>query len=293
MDAAENSTQPVFDVRGLTYRYGKRGEAALQNVRISVPGGVAVAILGLSGSGKSTLLAILGRLIEHPSRPKEVMFHSRHFGTSIDYAELDNGASNTLRRNSFGFIMASANMLSNFSCRANIEMPLVLQGLPAGRRRERLDLLIDRLRATGDKSECDKLVRRLDEYPNDVSTGQRQRMAVLRALIHDPEVVFADEPCNSLDPYNAILFRDLLQSWQRGDGNRTLVLVTHNAHEACRVASRIAIVERHGIGDLPLKAVTDFQGPDEIEQFIVDSGRRLAESASGENGSSDARRTVM
>jgi ABC-type lipoprotein export system ATPase subunit len=264
----------AFEVNGLTYHYAAGGPAALASVCLAIPRGEATAILGLSGSGKSTLLAILGRLIEYRARPEQVVFHSRSRNQPIDYATLDNAASNALRSAAFGFVMQAAYMLGNFTCRTNIELPLTLQGVAPSERRDRLLHLFDRLRAAGDKTECDKLHAKLDSLPSDLSTGQRQRMAVLRAMIHDPEVLFADEPCNSLDPLNASLFRDLLRSWLDGsDGGRTLVLVTHSADEACHVAAKIAIVERHGIGVLPLHATSEFSGPKQIERRIIECAR--------------------
>lgn len=273
MQSRTDSSEYVFIVDQLNYAYNWGSPLALSELSLKIPHGVATAILGLSGSGKSTLLAILGRLIECPVAPGQIGFFSAG-NTRLDYSGLTHSDSGELRLRKFGFIMQSANMLTNFSCRSNIEMPLTLQGVPAAERSAKLTSLIDRLRAAGDRAEIDQLVNRLDSLPSEVSGGQRQRMAVLRALIHDPEVVFADEPCNSLDPLNAALFRELLVTWQsESSGQRSLILVTHNAHEAWQIADRIAIVKRHGIGDLPVMDRASFANPDEIEQLIIESGR--------------------
>jgi ABC-type molybdenum transport system ATPase subunit/photorepair protein PhrA len=102
---------------------------------------------------------------------------------------------------------------------------------------------------------------------------------VLRALIHDPEVVFADEPCNSLDPYNAKKFRSLLQTWlaagNRLGKERTLILVTHNAQEAWEVANYFVLIEQYGLRTLIAEPKATFHNSSEIEERIRNSGINL------------------
>lgn len=192
-----------FQVDITDFRYDKA--EVLKRVQLEIRSGAVTAVLGASGSGKSTLLGLLGLLL-----------HSRKNGVAISYCgERYDGMTafrqDELRRKHFGFVLQTSYLLPNFTCRYNVELPLTLKGHSPSVRASQLQRLLTQIDG------CDELAAILDSRPARISVGQRQRIAVLRALIHDPDVVFADEPSASLDSANAKAIWDLLLRWQRGD----------------------------------------------------------------------------
>lgn len=150
-------------------------------------------------------------------------------------------------------------------------MPLALQRVPRKARDRRLEALLASLdHAPAGACGDGELRKALDKYPAQISGGQQQRMAVLRALVHEPEVVFADEPSANLDPHNAAKVRSLLRTWLETSGpsvpRRTLVLVTHNAREAWELATHFILLRKGRVCRGGTLARSDFTGPDDIER---------------------------
>ena len=176
-------TSPIVVARGLrrTYRAPNGSEIrALDDVDLDVYRGDLTVIAGPSGSGKSTLLQVLAGL----DRPDSG-------SVQIAGEEITRGGDRALsrmRRRRLGFVFQSFNLIDSLTARENIGLPLKLDGQRVDD--SRMALLADSL-GLGD---------RLDHYPTQLSGGQQQRIAVVRALMSDPEVVFADEPTASLDP---------------------------------------------------------------------------------------------
>ena len=240
-----------MEARSLGYSYvGRDRETvkdghrnSLQGVSFHVPTGHVVAILGLSGSGKTTLLKLLGLLLN----PRRISGSLTLGGQ--DYGSLSRAEQVSFRSRRFGFVFQSANMLSAFSCLDNILLPTRLQRF--GRKlqsnvvRMTIDCLCDNRRQ---RKEIFEVLRK---RPSQISGGQRQRMAVVRAVAHDPEVVFADEPCASLDSVNSQQVMRLLLRWQEGglsrdagrtNNSKTLFLVTHDTTQACDVAQYFLVL---------------------------------------------------
>jgi putative ABC transport system ATP-binding protein len=192
---------------------------ALRGVSFEVSPGEFVAIRGASGSGKSTLMNILGCL-DHPSAGTYRL-------SGQDVSRLGPDELAHLRNTKFGFVFQGFNLLRRRSALANVELPLLYAGVPAGqRRRHALEML--------------KLVG-LEEWathlPNQLSGGQQQRVAIARALVNQPEVVLADEPTGNLDSRAGAEIIAELQRLNREHG-QTIMLVTHDpAVAAC--ASRV------------------------------------------------------
>lgn len=207
---------------------------ALQGITVTFPQGATSAILGHSGSGKTTLLNLLSRLWDGPPTSGHIIYEGRDGG---DYAQFSAAQATRLRRQRFGFVLQSAFLIRHLSAADNIGFPLALQGMPEAYRRERIDGLLKR---TGMQELARHPVRRL-------SGGEQQRLAILRAIIHNPDVLFADEPFSSLDPQNTRLLIELLQAWQSGQlcvgheaedsAPRTLILVTHDLASAWRLVA--------------------------------------------------------
>jgi putative ABC transport system ATP-binding protein len=204
----------------LRKRFGKT--TALDGVSVSIRPGEIVAVMGPSGSGKSTLLHCLAGIL----RPDEgeVWFD----GERID--ALGEGPRTKLRRSSFGFVFQLGQLVSELDLLENVALPLLLAGRP---RKEALGRSARWLERLGVQDVA-------DHRPGEVSAGQSQRAAVARALIHEPRVVFADEPTGALDSLAGEQVMELLVSTSKEQG-AAVVLVTHDVRVAA-YADREVIV---------------------------------------------------
>ncbi|MCX4965521.1 ABC transporter ATP-binding protein [Streptomyces sp. NBC_00654] len=207
----------ALSLESVSRRYGRRGSGneatALDMVSCVVPAGSFTAVVGPSGSGKSTFLQCAAGL----DRPTSGTV--RIGGT--DLGSLSEAALTRLRRDRIGFVFQShaLNLVSSLSIEENVVLPLVLAGAdPAGA--EVLARGRNLLARVG-------LAGRGGDGPSTLSGGQQQRVAVARALVTEPDVIFADEPTASLDPESATLVLGLLRDAVRIDG-RTVVMVTHD-----------------------------------------------------------------
>ena len=216
----------LLDVKNVrkvyTTRFGGNQVEALKDVNFSVEQGEYVAIMGESGSGKSTLLNILAAL----DKPTEGIV----FLQEKDLSKVKEKEMAAFRRNNLGFVFQDFNLLDTFSLKDNIFLPLVLSGTPYKEMERRLMPLADKL---GIKSI-------LEKYPYEVSGGQKQRAAVARAVITQPQLLLADEPTGALDSKAAKellkLFTDLNQDGQ------TIVMVTHSV-KAASTAGRVLFIK--------------------------------------------------
>lgn len=217
---------PLLEVKNLkkiyTTRFGGNQVQALSDVNFSVEPGEYVAIMGESGSGKTTLLNILATLDKPTSG--EVILNGRNI-TAIKEKEISG-----FRRNKMGFVFQDFNLLDTFSIKDNIFLPLVLSGK---RYREMSDKLnpIAKMLAIGDI---------LEKFPYEVSGGQKQRAAVARALITNPEIIFADEPTGALDSKAT---DQLLQLFSLiNEKEQTVLMVTHSI-KAASSANRVLFIK--------------------------------------------------
>ncbi|MDO5733659.1 MAG: ABC transporter ATP-binding protein, partial [Eubacteriales bacterium] len=192
---------------------------ALNGVDFDVKRGEFLAIVGTSGSGKSTLLNMLAGL-ERPSRGK-VYIHQRDL-TRMTEQELVN-----FRKNHIGFIFQSFNLISSQTAEENVELPLIFRGEKRGLRRRKARQM---LYLVG-------LQSKIRHRPFEMSGGEQQRVGVARALVVDPEIVFADEPTGNLDSHTTQEILSLLQEISK-EQNQTLIMVTHDNNLA-QYADRI------------------------------------------------------
>jgi putative ABC transport system ATP-binding protein len=211
---------------GLFHLYVLEGRevVALQGVDFGVDWCGMVALLGPSGSGKSTMLAILGGL-ERPSAGRVVL-------DGIDVARLSEAQLTMLRRRRLGFVWqgAARNLLPHASAAENLDLPMSLAGLPAGRRRRRAKVLLEAV-DLGDAA--GKPIRAL-------SGGEQQRLAVAVALANNPPLLLADEPTSQLDRANVRRVVELLKE-ARDDLGTTVVVVTHDAEVAAAMDRTVTI----------------------------------------------------
>lgn len=203
-------------------RFGTNRVQALSNVSFSVEQGEYLAIMGESGSGKTTLLNILASLDKPTSGT--VMLN----GT--DTTKIGEKEISKFRRDNLGFVFQDFNLLDTFSIRDNIFLPLVLQGKYVKEMEERMRPIVKRLEIDGI----------LDKFPYEVSGGQKQRTAVARALITNPQLVLADEPTGALDSRASEHILKIFEEINR-DG-QTIIMVTHSARAASH-ASRVLFIK--------------------------------------------------
>jgi putative ABC transport system ATP-binding protein len=203
-------------------RYYKRGRhevRAVDGVSIDVDKGEFVAVVGASGSGKSTLLNLLAGL----DRP--TAGHVEVGGRRLD--RLSRGDLARYRAESVGMVFQSFNLLAHHTAEKNVELALYFEGTPRRRRKEKAREILARL----------GLEERLGHRPADLSGGEQQRVAVARALVKGPEILFADEPTGNLDEENARAIMELLAALNRE--GLTVLMVTHDVETARRMAGRV------------------------------------------------------
>jgi len=195
-----------------TTRFGGSQVTALADVNFSVEPGEYVAIMGESGSGKTTLLNILAAL-DRPTAG-EVYLNGKALS---DIRERDLAA---FRRSHLGFVFQDFNLLDTFSLQDNIFLPLVLAGRDYREMRKKLQPIAEQL----------GISELLSKYPYEVSGGQKQRSAVARALITDPQIVLADEPTGALDSRASDNLLELFG--QINQSGQTILMVTHSVKAA-------------------------------------------------------------
>ena len=217
---AESKTDRIIVVESLSKHFymGDTVVQALREVSFEILRGTFVAVMGPSGSGKTTLMDILGCL----SRPTSGVY--KLDGTSV--SELTEARLAQLRNHEIGFVFQNFNLLSRTTALANVELPLLYDGVA---KKDRVQRAKEALEAVG-------LGDRMLHRPSELSGGQRQRVAIARALVNRPSIVFADEPTGNLDTTSGesilALFGEL-----HANGN-TIVMVTHE-REVAEHAERI------------------------------------------------------
>ncbi len=215
---------PLLEGRGLTktYRLGAVDVPALRSVSVAIPGGDFVVLEGPSGSGKTTLLNLLG-LLDRPDQGS-VSWE----GEPLDGLSEDERSD--LRRDRFGFVFQSYNLIPVLSAAENVELPMFLRGMAAAPRRSRAR---DLLAAVGleDKGRV---------RPDLLSGGQRQRVAIARALANEARILVADEPTASLDSVTAGEILDLLLQLHTERGVACIV-ATHDSRIRARAQRVLAL----------------------------------------------------
>ncbi len=215
----------IASIENLTKTYVKPGSTiaveALRGVTIDIAQGEWVAVCGASGSGKSTLLNILGCL----DRPTS----GRYLLGGLDVSSLDDDELSTIRGERIGFVFQSFNLIQQLTVLENLEVPLFYQGAPAETRRQRAQLLVDKV----------GLADRADHRPMELSGGQQQRVAIARALMNDPLIILADEPTGNLDTATGEMVLELF-SELHAEG-RTIIMITHEADVAARCQRTITL----------------------------------------------------
>lgn len=216
--------EPIIktDQLGKIYGQGDGKFVALDKVDLTIAPGEAVAILGKSGSGKSTLMHLLA-LMDEPSQGN--VYIDGHQVKTMPKKKLDQ-----LRNKTFGFVFQQFFLNGNATVLENVILPLKIAGVSSRARKQRA---LSALKAVD-------LADKADNKASDLSGGQKQRVVIARALVNDPQIIFADEPTGNLDSATGKLIEDILFELNRTK-NITLIIVTHDAELAKRCDRQIRI----------------------------------------------------
>lgn len=206
-----------------SFQVGDQQVAALRNIDLSIAAGDYVSIMGPSGSGKSTLLNLLGLL----DRPTSGIY--RLDGGNV--TDLNDQQQAKVRSEKIGFVFQSFHLIPRLTAAMNIELPLILAGIPLQERRTRVEELLKNY----------GLIDRADHRPDQLSGGQRQRVAIARATSMRPAVLLADEPTGNLDQTTGREVINLLE--QLTEQNVTLILVTHDPALGERASRQLHMVD--------------------------------------------------
>ena len=202
------SAAVVVKASGLRKRYEGQSNDVFCGVDLFIARGEFIAIMGPSGSGKTTLLNCLSGIEVADEGSVSIG------GKKIE--ELNENRRADLRASTMGFIFQGFNLLPILTVAENVEIPLLLMRVAQPVAREKAHQMLDRVGLAG----------KADRSPESLSIGEQQRVAVARALVHEPQIVWADEPTGSLDSYSTSAVVDLLAQLN-SEGN-TIVVVTHN-----------------------------------------------------------------
>lgn len=222
----DNQKRPVIEVTDLykIYKVGTNKIRALNGVSFKIYEGEFCAIVGTSGSGKSTLLNMMAGL-EKPTKG-QIVIRNTHM------EKLNENQLVKFRREHVGFIFQSFNLMGTMNAIENVALPLTFRGV---RRKDRMKKAEKMIELVG-------LSRHKKHKPTQMSGGQQQRVGMARALVLDPDIVFADEPTGNLDSVTSAEMMALMRSVVN-EQKKTLVMVTHDDHLASYADRIIRIVD--------------------------------------------------
>ena len=205
-----------------SYNQADKCLSILENISVEVKEGDFIAITGPSGSGKTTLLNIIGLL---DSSDDGTMTYNGN-----DLTKLDSEQKNKIRRNNFGFIYQNYNLLENFNAIENVALPMILNGFSKNEAEHKAKNIMSVF----------KVDDRALHFPNSLSGGEQQRVAISRALVNKPEIVIADEPTGNLDSKNSSIVFNYLKNYIESE-SMTLIMATHNEDWASNANKRIKL----------------------------------------------------
>lgn len=225
------SSRSTIEVHGVHRRFqlGDQTVHALNNIDLNIAQGEYLSVMGPSGSGKSTLLNMLGLL--------DVPDEGEYWLAGNNTVPMKEEVRADYRRDHIGFVFQSYHLIPRLSARENMELPLVLAGIPPAERRKRLDPVIKRL----------GLTERVSHKPEQLSGGQRQRVAIGRAIIMNAPLLLADEPTGNLDTHSGADVIELLE--ELNHQGTTLIVVTHDKDIGSRAHRCLRMVDGKIVSD--------------------------------------------
>ena len=227
----EGESMSLLETREVTRTYGKGATKfeALRGINLQIDKGDSVAIIGKSGSGKSTLMHILA-LLDHPTTGSV-------FLNNEPTSKIKNKALNKLRNQTFGFVFQQFFLNAQDSVLENVMLPLKIDGITGKERRSKA---LAAIKAVG-------LESKVKNKASDLSGGQKQRVCIARALVNDPQIIFADEPTGNLDSATSENIENILFKLHQ-EKNITLIIVTHDPDLAKKCARQVQIKDGQIVG---------------------------------------------
>lgn len=243
----------IIEAKNLTKVYGKRSTAftALKDIDLCIEQGESVAIVGKSGSGKSTLMHLLA-LLDKPTK-------GQIFIDGVNSTKLGAHALNRIRNRKFGFVFQQFFMNVNDSVLDNVILPLKIAKIGRFKRKK---LALDALKTVD-------LDEKAKNKAKDLSGGQKQRVCIARAIVNNPEIIFADEPTGNLDSATGDKITDLLFKLNKEKGV-TLIIVTHD-EDLAKLCSRIVRISDGKI--ISDQAVSKDQHKESSERWEKEAAR--------------------
>jgi putative ABC transport system ATP-binding protein len=211
------------------FRVGEEDVHALREVSLEIGAGEYVSIMGPSGSGKSTLLNIIGLL----DRPSSGVYRLE----GEDVVALSDERQSNVRRDKIGFVFQFFHLVPRLTAAENVELPLVLAGVPPSERAPRIRRLLDEF----------GIAQRARHRPDQLSGGERQRVAIARAMVMQPAAILADEPTGNLDQVTGREVIHLLEELHRN--GVALILITHDPAIGGRARRQIHMTDGHVVSD--------------------------------------------
>lgn len=226
-----NAAGALIEIRQLerTYSVGSEKVRALRGIDLTIYPNEYVAVMGHSGSGKSTLMNVLGCL----DRADKGTYHLN----GIDTTRMGEGQLAYVRNRQIGFVFQSFELMGRLSALKNVELPLVYSSVPFWKRRQMAKEALGRV----------GLGERIDHKPNQLSGGEKQRVAVARALVNQPSLLLADEPTGNLDTKTSASIMQLFEKLHRE--GQTIIMVTHEADIAAYAHRIVRMRDGQIIGD--------------------------------------------
>ena len=191
------------------YKVGKEKIQVLKNIDLNIQKGEFVMIMGKSGSGKTTLLNILGFLDKFDD--------GDYYFNNENVSKLNENQRSVFRNKNIGFIFQQFNLIETLNIYQNIELPLLYDNRLG--KKERIKKVKKNLDMVG-------LSDKINQFPNELSGGQQQRISIARALINDPQLIFADEPTGALDTNTSNEIMNILEGLNKE--GKTIIMVTHD-----------------------------------------------------------------
>jgi len=215
----------MIEISGVnkTFYLGDSAVHALDNINLRIEQGEYLSVMGPSGSGKSTLLNMLG-LLDRPDNGSYLL-------NGVDTMALGEDERARLRREQIGFVFQSYHLIPRLTARENIELPLMLAGVPAKQRHGEVGSILEKL----------GIDRRSHHLPNQLSGGERQRVAIGRSIVMKPGILLADEPTGNLDTRSGSEVTAILENLNQE--GITLLVVTHDQGMGRRARRQIRMVD--------------------------------------------------
>lgn len=205
----------------------EKKNTVLRGISLEVGEGDSICIMGKSGCGKTTLLKILGTI--------DKATHGDIFYNGINIRKYSDVEMSELRRKNIGFVFQDYNLFDSLSVEENIIVPMILEHTSAAEMRRRLNENAELLGIKGI----------LKKYPYEISGGEKQRTAIARALVNNPQIILADEPTGNLDPQTALEIMKLLE--EINDRGTTVLVVTHNKDVVNKLKKRVLTMRKGAI----------------------------------------------